>query len=95
MNVWKLLLRRGPSEDLEEAQCARRDVTAQREEVEKITTSLRDNVRKPNGLALTPLKRMLQDGRGEISGDQLTTLVARMVRQTKRMEKLIDELKRG
>jgi hypothetical protein len=45
------MLRRGPSEDLAEAQTAREEVTAQREEVEKITTSLRENVRMPNGLA--------------------------------------------
>lgn len=50
MSLWKLL-RRGPSEDLEEAQSAHQDVVSQREEVEKITTSLRENVRRPNGLA--------------------------------------------
>jgi len=50
MSLWRLL-RRGPSEDLEEAQCAHREVIAQREEVDEVTTSLRENVRKPNGLA--------------------------------------------
>lgn len=50
MSLWKLL-RRGPSKDLCEAQDAHRAVISQREEVDEVTTSLRENVRKPNGLA--------------------------------------------
>jgi hypothetical protein len=50
MSLWRIL-RRGPSEDLAEAQDAHRDVISQRKEVEEITTSLRENVRRPNGLA--------------------------------------------
>lgn len=44
-------MRRGPSEDLCEAQEVRRAIVSQREEVDEVTTSLRENVRKPNGLA--------------------------------------------
>lgn len=50
MSLWRLL-RRGPSEDLDEAKKAHKEVISQREEVDKITTSLRETVRKPNGLA--------------------------------------------
>lgn len=50
MNLWKLL-RRGPSEDLTEVRDVHRDVVSQREEVDKVTLSLRENVRRPNGLA--------------------------------------------
>lgn len=50
MSLWRVL-RRGPSEELDEAKKAHRAVVSQREEVDEVTTSLRKNVREPNGLA--------------------------------------------
>lgn len=50
MNLWKLL-RRGPSEELCEARDVHDAIVSQREEVDKVTSSLRENVRRPNGLA--------------------------------------------
>lgn len=45
------LLKRGPSEKLQEARDVRDNIVAQREEVEKVATSLRESVRRPNHLA--------------------------------------------
>lgn len=51
MSLLDRLLRRGPSEGLEEAREAHRDVLSRSEEVTEVTTSLRENVRQPNNLA--------------------------------------------
>lgn len=50
MNLLRRLLRRGPSVELQEAQDAHREILSRREEVDKLTTSLRENVRQPNHL---------------------------------------------
>jgi hypothetical protein len=51
MSLLSRLLRRGPSEKLEEAREAHRDILSRSEEVTEVTTSLRESVRQPNHLA--------------------------------------------
>lgn len=51
MSLLRRLLRRGPSEELQEAEAAHNGIVAQREEVDQVTTSLRESVRRPNHLA--------------------------------------------
>lgn len=45
------LLKRGPSEKLLKAREVHDSIIAQREEVDKLETSLRESVRRPNHLA--------------------------------------------
>lgn len=50
MSLLARLLRRVPSDDLQQALDAHKDVLSRREEVREVTTSLRENVRQPNHL---------------------------------------------
>jgi hypothetical protein len=51
MSWFTFILRRAPSEELCEARDVHQNLLAQREEVDEVTTSLREGIRVPNGLA--------------------------------------------